>query len=135
MSRKSKKIDTAGKRYKANEPLQKNTARALFYINAALWLGYVVYIYYDMAVVNNNATSADIATIFVFINAIAMFTSGIMLGKLKETSYYVALVVVILNTVLTITNLADLFFLTSFIIDVVILWQLYHLRKSYLLKS
>lgn len=132
MSRKPKKVNTVVQRYKAKEPTRKNMARALFFLNAFFWLGYVVYIYYDMAVLNNNKSSADIATIFTFVNAIALFASGVVLGKAEDTSYYFALVVLAMNFILTILNLADNFFLISFILDVVILWLLFQLRKTYL---
>ncbi|WP_345344000.1 hypothetical protein, partial [Candidatus Villigracilis affinis] len=36
----------------------------LFFLNAALWLGYVIYIYYDMAIVNKNLTSSRYCVAF-----------------------------------------------------------------------
>ena len=106
--------------------------RALFYLNAILWLVYTVYIYFDMAVLNHNELSADIATLYVLANAVLMFVSGFVLGKQKKTSYYFALVVVVLNTLLTLLNLSDLVFVVAFILDILILWALLPLRKDYL---
>ncbi len=134
MSRKSKRVEAVRKKYKVYEPLRKNMARTLLFVNAVFWLGYVVFIYYDMAVVNKNEISADIATIFTFVNAAVIFASGILLGKPEKLSYYFALIVVILNMVLCLSSLKDNFFLISFIMDVVILFLLYQLRKSYLSK-
>lgn len=112
--------------------LKKNIARALFYLNAVLWLAYTVYIYFDMAVVNHNGLSADIAAIYVFVNAAGMLVGGIMLGKRQKPAFYFALIVVVLNIVLASANMTDVFFLSAFIIDLVILWMLYQLRRDYL---
>ena len=112
--------------------LKKNMARALLFLNAVLWLGYTVYIYFDMAVVNHNELSADVTTVFVFVNAVIMFVSGMMLGKQQKFSFYFALVVIVLNIILTVANVADAFFMLAFVIDLIILWLLFQLRKDYL---
>jgi predicted MFS family arabinose efflux permease len=125
MRRKSKKID----------PRKKSIVRILFYLNAILWLVYSIYTYFDMAVVNHNELSADIATIYVFVNAIAMFVSGLILGKLQGPSFYFAIVVAILNIILTILNLTDLIFMIAFVLDIAIVWLLMNIRDGYLLKS
>lgn len=113
-------------------PLRKNTARSFFFLNAALWFIYVIYIYYDMAVLNNNKNSADIATIFIFVNAIAMLVSGFVFGRHKKRTYYFPLVVVILNTLLTLSNIVELFFAFVFMIDLLILVTILPLRRNYL---
>ena len=125
MRRKSNKID----------PKKKNILRALFYLNAILWLVYTIYIYFDMAVVNHNELSADIATIYVFVNAVAMFISGLALGNQQKPAFYLALVVIILNIILTILNITDLVFLAAFILDIIMLWLLMNIRNGYLLKQ
>ena len=112
---------------------RKTLVRILFFINAALWLGYVVYIYYDMAVVNKNLTSADIVSLFVFFNAALMFVSGWQLAKSESWAYYLAMVVVGINLLLTLLNIQDLFFLGIFLLDLFILLSLIPIRKSYLL--
>jgi len=106
-------------------------ARSLFFLNAILWLIYVIYIYYDMAVVNHNNNSADLATIFVFVNAAALLVSGIIFGGQKMRSYYFPLVVVLLNAVLTLLNIVDLFFTFAFIINLLIIWAILPLRRNY----
>jgi len=107
----------------------------LFFLNAVIWFGYGIYIYYDMAVLNNNRSSADIVTIFVFVNAIAMLVSGIQFGKLEKWTYYFALAVVAANTLLTILNVLDLFFLGVFILDLFILLNIIPMRRNYLSNS
>ncbi len=111
---------------------RKNLVRVLFFLNAALWFGYVVYIYYDMAVLNNNRSSANIVTIFVFVNAIAMLVSGIQFGKLEKWTYYFALVVVAANTLLTALNILDLFFLGILLLDLFILLNIIPMRRNYI---
>jgi len=106
--------------------------RILFFLNAVLWFGYGIYIYYDMAVLNNNRSSADIVTIFVFVNAVAMLVSGIQFGKLEKWTYYFALVVVAANTLLTVLNVLDLFFLGVFILDLFILLNIIPMRRNYI---
>ncbi len=122
---------------KIGEPalFQKTLVRILFFVNAALWLGYVVYIYYDMAVVNKNLTSADIVSLFVFVNAVAMLISGIQLAKTQKWTYYLALVVVGANLLLTLLNILDLFFLGVFLLDLFILFNLWRMRRNYLSNS
>ena len=85
-----------------------------------------------MAIVNNNKTSADIATIFLFVISALLLVSGIMLGRQPKHSYYPALIIVILNTLLAVTNLSNLLNLVAFVIDLVILSLLLTLRKDYL---
>ena len=115
-------------------PSRKTLVRILFFINAALWLGYVVYIYYDMAVVNKNLTSADIVSLFVFANSVMMFVSGWQLAKNESWAYYLAMVVIGINLLLTLLNILDLFFLGIFLLDLFILLSLIPIRKHYLSK-
>ena len=52
------------------------------------------FIFITIWLYNSNRSSADVVTIFVFVNAIAMLVSGIQFGKLEKWTYYFALVVV-----------------------------------------
>ena len=111
---------------------RKNTTRVLFFFNAILWLVYSIFIYYDMAIVNNNKTSANIATVFLFIMAAFMLVSGVMLSRQPSRAYYPALLLVALNAIFTLMNLSDLLYLFAFIIDIIIISLLLALRKEYL---
>jgi len=135
MRKKSKKVDSSVKKTNPIDLTRKNVARGLLFLNATLWLGYVVYIYYDMAVVNKNLSSADMVTIFVFVISIALFASGVLLGQVKQETYYFVLVVVFVNTLLAVMNILDLFFFSIFVLDLFILFFLLPLRKLYLTKS
>ena len=132
MRKKTKKITPSENSRKKADPLKVNMARIFFCLNAILWLGYVVYIYYDMAVLNNNKTAADIVTLFAFVNAGLLLFSGIKFGKPQQWIYYFALAVVVFNTLLSLFNIVDLYFLVSFILDLLILWAIIPLRKNYL---
>lgn len=113
---------------------KKNIVRALLYLNAMLWFVYTIYIYFDMAVANHNELAANIVTIYIFVNAAAMFASGLALGYQRKPVFYFALIVVILNIILTMLNLTDLIFVVAFILDIIILWLLMNIRNSYLSK-
>ena len=132
MRKRSKKTSQSERKTGRPAPSRKNLVRILFFLNAVIWFGYGIYIYYDMAVLNNNRSSADIATIFVFVNAVAMLVSGIQFGKLEKWTYYFALVVVAANTLLTVLNVLDLFFLGVFILDLFILLNIIPMRRNYI---
>jgi hypothetical protein len=132
MRKKTKKITPSESRRTVDIPLKINIARIFFCLNGVLWLGYVVYIYYDMAVRNNNLTAADIVTLFSFVNAGLLLFSGIKFGKRQKWVYYFGLAVVVFNTLLSLLNIVDLYFLLSFILDLIILWAILPLRKTYL---
>jgi hypothetical protein len=132
MRKKNKKNGPSGNSQKKIDPLKITFTRVFFFLNAILWFVYGIYIYYDMAVANNNSRSADIVTLYVFVNAGLMLFSGIMFGKSQRWVYYFALVVAVFNTLLTLLNILDLYFLVSFIIDLLILWAMVPLRKKYL---
>ncbi len=104
----------------------------MLFLNAILWLVYCIYIYYDMAVVNNNGTSAYIAAVFLFIMAAFMFISGVALGRQPKRGYYPTLVLIVLNTIFTLMNLSDFLYLVAFVIDAVIISLLLSLWKEYL---
>jgi hypothetical protein len=131
MSRKAKKIEPPSKRRAKTDPLKINAGRGFFILNAVLWFGYGVYIYYDMAVVNNNTASADIVTLFIFVNAGLLLFSGIKLGKPEKWTYIFVISVIACNALLSLLNIVDLFFLISFLIDMIIFWVVIPLRRQY----
>lgn len=134
MRKKVKKTAQRNNR-KEIDPLKTNMARILFCVSAILWFAYGVYIYYDMAVVNGNTRSADVVTLFIFVDACLLLFSGIKLGKPPKWIYYFALSVAVFNTLLTLLNILDLYFLVCFILDLLILWAIIPLRKKYFLNS
>jgi len=84
-----------------------------------------------MAVRNNNTSSADIVTLFIFANAGLLLFSGVKLGKPQKWTYFLAMAVVLLNAIPSLMNILDLFFLLSFLIDLLILWAVASLFRQY----
>ncbi|MCE9645656.1 MAG: hypothetical protein K8S20_06615 [Chloroflexi bacterium] len=132
MAARSKKSGTPAKRDRANEEQRRKLARTLFFFNAVIWLADVVYVYFDMAVVNNNQSAADIASIFVLFSAVVFFAAGMLLGRPGKISYYFALLAATLNLIFCLMNFSNFFFLITLLVDAVILWLLYQLRRSIL---
>lgn len=135
MSRKAKKIEPSSKRRNRPDPWKITLGRGFFILNALFWFGYGVYIYYDMAVRNNNTTSADVLTLFVLVNAGLLFFSGIKLGKPEKWTYLFAIATLFVNVTLSLMNIVDLFFLLSFLFDLSILWTVVSLFRQYFPKS
>ncbi len=130
MRKKTKNDPSRNNRNKV-DPLKITTARVFFLLNAILWLCYGIYIYYDMAVANNNKSSADIVTLFSFSNAGLLLFCGIKYGKPQLWIYYFALVIGVFNTLLALLNIVDLYFLVSFVIDLLILWAVIPLYRHF----
>jgi hypothetical protein len=131
MSRKAKKIEPPSKRRNRTDPWKITLGRGFFILNSAFWFGYGVYIYYDMAVRNNNTNSADLLTLFIFVNAGLLLFSGIKLGKPEKWTYYFASAVVVFNAIISLLDIVDLFFLLSFLFDLCILWAIISLFRQY----
>jgi hypothetical protein len=135
MRKKTKNTLSGHNRNKIVDPLKITMARIFFFLNAAFWFVYGIYIYYDMAVVNHNTNSADVVTLFVFANAGLFLFTGIKFGGPQKWSFYFALAVTVFNTIVTLLNILDLYFLVSFLIDLLILWAIFPLRKKYFSNS
>jgi uncharacterized membrane-anchored protein YitT (DUF2179 family) len=84
-----------------------------------------------MAVRNNNTNSADLLTLFIFVNAGLLLFSGIKLGKPEKWTYYFASAVVAFNAIISLLDIVDLFFLLSFLFDLFILWTIVSLFRQY----
>ncbi len=131
MGRKAKKIEQASRRRTTIDPWKISLGRGFFILNAVLWVSYGIYTYYDMTVTNHNTNSADLLTLYLFINAGLLFFSGIKLGKPEKWTYYFASAVLAFNAILSMLNIVDLFFLISFLIDLLILWAIASLFRQY----
>ncbi len=131
MSRKAKKLEPPSKKRNKPDPWKITLGRGFFILNAIFWLGYGVYIYYDMAIKNNNKASADLLALFIFVNAGLLLFSGIKLGKPEKWTYYFASAVIAFNTILSLLNIVDPFFLLSFLFDLFILWTIISLFRQY----
>ncbi len=135
MSRKAKKNELPIKKTRKMDPLKINVGRGFLILNAVLWFGYGIYIYYDMAIVNNNHASADFLTLFVFVNASLLFFSAAKLGKPEKWTYIFVLIMTAFSALLSLFNIVDLFFLFSFLIDLLVFWAVIPLRRHYFPKT
>lgn len=107
-----------------------NMARALFYLNTALWLIISFYFLADM-LLDDNSLSLFLVGFFLLVNVTAMFFGGRLLDQSETWTYIFALVVVILNIGLAFTGAPELLYVTALVIDGIILWVLISLRKNY----
>lgn len=105
-------------------------ARALFYLNAFLWLVITFLTLVDMLLADNGL-SMLLVGFFLLIHVTALFLSGKMLDRNKKWTYIFALVVVTVNSALTFTGFPDLLYVTALLLDAIILVVLISLRKHY----
>ena len=68
---------------------------------------------------------------FLLVNLLALFFGGRLLNQTETWTYIFALVVAILNIVLSFTGVPDLLYVTALIIDVIILGVLISIRGTY----
>ncbi len=106
-------------------------ARALFYLNAALWLFLSLNTLADMILDYNEGVSIAMVGFFLLVNLLALFFGGRLLNQTETWTYIFALVVAILNIVLSFTGVPDLLYVTALIIDVIILGVLISIRGTY----
>jgi hypothetical protein len=107
-------------------------AQNLFFLNAIIWL-----VFGSVSLISmENGDSDRIFTLLViammmFGNAGAMAFSGWGIGKARKSSYYLAVAVLIVNIILTVTDQFGIFDLITLIIDLVLLGTLCTVRKRY----
>lgn len=109
------------------------TAQILFFVLAAIWQLFGILSLISMA---NGATAQTITmwvmAVLVVGNAGAMLVAGLGLGGGHKLLYYFALVLLVANLVLTVTDQFDIFDLITLLIDAVLLVLLLVTRKTYL---
>jgi hypothetical protein len=107
-------------------------AQALFYLNAAIWLLFGIWSLARLA----GGESGMVITLLVvallmFGNVAAMLCCGWGLSRPQRRWYYLALAVVVVNVVLTVTDQFGLFDLITLLVDLVLLGLLLAVRKRY----
>jgi len=109
------------------------TAQILFFILAATWLLFGVLSLIRMV---NGATDQTITmwvvAVLVVVNAGAMLVAGLGCGSGNRLFYYFALVLLVANLVLTVTDQFEIFDLITLLIDAALLVLLMATRKRYL---
>ena len=109
-------------------------AQGLFFVNATIWLLFACFSIFQMA----NTNSEQIITMGIFAalmsgNIAAMILSGIWLGKTHKQYYYFALIVLIVNIILIVTDEYGLFYIITLLLDLGLFGLLIASRKRYTL--
>ena len=109
-------------------------AQGLFFLNAALWLLFATFSIFQMA----NSNSEQVITLGIFAalmsgNIAAMVLSGVWLGKTHKQYYYFALIVLIVNIILIVTDRYGLFYVITLLLDLGLFGLLIASRKRYTL--
>jgi hypothetical protein len=107
--------------------------QTLFFLNTGIWVGLGVWSLVNPAVVNLNSKMAGlIIAVLMFGNALAMLVCGIGLGKRQKRFFYLALTVLLINIILTVTDQFGILDLLTLVIDLALLGILIADRHSYL---
>jgi hypothetical protein len=117
-------------------PRPVRLAQALFYLNAIIWLLFGVMSLFRMADRNpESSVTLTILAILMFVNVGAMLFCALTIGKGRKWFYFLALAVLALNIVLSITDEFGFFDFLVLALDVLLLGLLISHRKSFLAAS
>jgi hypothetical protein len=106
--------------------------QALFFLNAAIWLAFGIGSLVRLAHRNpDQPITAAVVAILMFGNVGAMLGAGLGLGRRRRWLYTLALLVLAVNIILTVTDRFGIFDLITLIIDVALLGLLIATRKLY----
>jgi len=108
----------------SKQPVQIALAQVLFFLNAAIWVFFLILFLSDQA-------SSWVIPILMAGNALAMLVCGLGLGKRNRYFYYLSLAVVGINIILTVTDEVGLFDYITLLLDLVILTLLIASRKGF----
>ena len=124
--------DTKSSERMKNVSMSVRAAQILFFLNAAIWL--VLGIISLFRIPHNGQGQylvPIIIGILMFGNAGAMALCGILLGKQRRSFLYLAVGVLAINILLTITDQFGVLDLITLIIDVILLGLLFLTRWTY----
>ncbi|MBI5841109.1 MAG: hypothetical protein HZB19_13515 [Chloroflexi bacterium] len=105
-------------------------ARALFFANALIWVGFAIYIFMEMTSLGNGLP-AYLVSFFMLANAGAMLGSGIMIAKRMRWAYFFGIAVLALNILLTFTDQFGVYDFITLLADIVILMILVSMSRTY----
>jgi hypothetical protein len=112
--------------------VQITLAQVIFYINAAIWL-FFLYLFISDQVTPGDSISSWVIPILMVGNAIAMLVCGLGLRKRNRFFYYLAVVVIGINILLTLTDQVGLFDYLTLLIDLMLLILLFAARTAFTL--
>ena len=107
-------------------------AQGLFFLNAAIWLGFGIASVVRLAGGAGQGVTALVVAILMFGNAGAMALSGALLGKRWALFYLFALAVLAVNVLLTFTDQVGALDWITFAIDLVLVGILIVARKQFI---
>jgi hypothetical protein len=109
------------------------TTQILFSLNAAIW---VIFGILSLVNIENNSTAPRVVlwviAILMFGNAGALALSGYTLSNRVRWSYYLCMVVLGINIILTVTDQVGTLDWITLAIDILLLSLLMMIRKEYL---
>ncbi len=111
-------------------PVQITLAQVLFFLNAAIWV-FFLFLFLSDQVTPGDPISSWLVPILMVGNAIAMLVCGLGLRKRTRFFYYLAVLVIGINILLTFTDQVGLFDYLTLLIDLVILVLLVASRSGF----
>lgn|SRR5512147_2728305 len=108
-------------------------ARALFYFNALLWLGFSIYLYRDISSFNKGV-SAFLAPLFLLVLAASMLASGMLIARRIKWAYYFGITALALNLWFNFTGMFGVFDFVSILVDIVLVMILISCNRLYFAK-
>ena len=110
-------------------------ARNLFFFNAVLWLGNSFIFFVDVLRIRfgqGNQKIIFLMILFLFLgNVVAMVLNGFLIIRMNKGLYRFVILILIVNSVLTIVYQPSLFSLISLIVNLVLFKMLISMRKQY----
>ena len=104
----------------------------LFFFNACIWLVFAVNSIFRLVNSSNTPLIAIwVVTILMFGNAGTMLVTGLWLGQRSRWAFFLALVVLFVNILLTFTDQVGFYDIVTVLLDFVILGLLLYDRKNY----
>lgn len=114
------KPDLAEKTINSNKPLVLRIAQGLFLLNALIWTALGITSVLRAAGSQGQALTPWVVALLMFPNAIAMLVCGLGIGTRRSLFYILALAVLAVNILLTLTDQFGLLDLITLVIDLVI---------------
>ena len=114
----------------SRQATQITLAQVLFFLNTLIWIFFMILFLSDQASPGDPVSSWVIPTLMAG-NALAMLACGVGLRKRNRLFYYLALVVIGVNLLLTVTDQVGLFDYITLLIDLVILVLLVAARGAF----
>ncbi len=105
-------------------------ARALFFTNALLWLGFGIFMFRQFNSLSKGA-SPFLVAFFLLVIAGSMLASGIMIANRIRWAYYFAMVALAMNIVLNFFGLFGILNFISVLLDIVLIMILISFTRLY----